>query len=102
SLQDPMPQKRLNAAVALKSFVNPKDTVKNSQIILSIASALAFEENEISRSGMVNVLRSLNFNLIDSNTLNEGLRSLVNLNRVLAKEDRILYPDTSKSKQGIL
>src|SRR6185437_14079800 len=41
-------------------------------------------------------------NLIDSNTLNEGLRSLVNLNRVLAKEDRILYPDTSKSKQGIL
>jgi uncharacterized protein YjbI with pentapeptide repeats len=97
AISDPLPQKRLGAAITLKSFIDQGDKVKISQVVLSLTNALAYEDNATTRNGILDVLRSLDFNLIDTGTQTGGLKSLVNLDKSMAHQLQLFWPHSPKS-----
>jgi uncharacterized protein YjbI with pentapeptide repeats len=92
AISDPLAQKRLGAAITLKSYIDQGDKVKISQVVLSLTNALAYENNATTRNGILDVLRSLDFDLIDSATQTGGLKSLINLDKSLAHQLDLFEP----------
>lgn len=83
--QDLSPQKKVAAFIALRSYLDKNDSVANSQIIMSLTTAMSFEDNYHTRNVLLDVLKKLDFSIVDTVTLKQGLTSLVASNRAIAE-----------------
>lgn len=83
--QDLSPQKKVGAFIALRSYLDKNDSVANSQIIMSLTTAMSFEDNYHTRNVLLDVLKELDFTIVDTVTLKQGLTSLVASNRAIAE-----------------
>ena len=108
NLGDTSARKRLSGIIALKSFLNEGDSLKNTQALLSLAHALGIENSANIRSSILEVFASNEVQKMDTAIIKKVGNSLVAINRAMYEQDRkyldiisLIDDDSTRVNEGL-